>query len=193
MALALTLPSTSVNIWLMQRSTPLLDQALTVLTRRARALALTDTQWADRAGVRKETLSRLRRRDNCDFETLRLLAKAVGAQLGVLEVRPPGSTPDGHLPATFDRDYEERLLDLCTSGDLDPARWAAAGPRFFMAGLAVMLASTRDANRRGLLALAEHLHPGASDPAVFDRWLRRSPLRPTRFLSLLDARRAHAA
>jgi hypothetical protein len=27
---------------------------------------------------------------------------------------------------------------------------------------------------------------------VFDRWLTRSPLRPTRFLSLLDARRVVA-
>jgi len=177
----------------MQRSTAPLNRALSILTHRAQALALTDTQWADQAGIRKETLSRLRRRDNCDFETLRSLAEAVGAQLGVLEVRAPDSTPDGHLPATFDRDYEERLLDLCTSGDLDPARWAAAGPHFFMAGLAVMLASTMDADRRSLLALAEHLHPGASDAAVFDRWLQRSPLRPTRFLSLLDARLAHAA
>jgi hypothetical protein len=62
-----------------------------------------------------------------------------------------------------------------------------------MAGLAVMLASARGSDRRGLLALAERLHPGASEVAVFERWLERSPVRPTRFLSLLDPRLAHAA
>jgi hypothetical protein len=163
------------------------------LTRRARSLGLTDSEWAKRAGVRKETLSRLRRRQSCDFETLRLLAEAVGARVGVVEVQAPASTPDGHLPARIDRDYEDRLVDLCVSGELDVARWAGAGPRFFMAGLAVMLASSRNFDRRGLLALAEHLHPGASEPAVFSRWLQRSTLRPTRLLPLIDARLAHAA
>ncbi len=105
----------------------------------------------------------------------------------------PDSTPDGHFPARVDREYEDRLLELCASGELDAARWASAGPRFFMAGLAVMLASARPHDRRGLLALAERLHPGAGEVAVFDRWLTRSPLRPTRFLSLLGARPAHAA
>jgi len=56
-----------------------------------------------------------------------------------------------------------------------------------------MLASARRSDRRELLALAERLHAGASDAAVFDRWLERSPLRPARFLPLLDAPRAHAA
>jgi hypothetical protein len=65
------------------------------------------------------------------------------------------------------------------------------GPRFFMAGLAVMLASAANVDRRLLLDLAEHLHPGASDVAVFNRWLERSPLRPARFLPLVDARRRH--
>jgi hypothetical protein len=155
-------------------------------------LGLTDSAWADRAGVRKETLSRLRRRQTCDFETLRLLAAAVGAQLGVLEVRAPDSTRDGHFPVTVSRDYEEQLIELCGSGDLEPVRWLGAGPRFFMAGLAVMLASVKGDDRRNLLALAEYLHPGASEVAVFNRWLERSPLRPTRFLPLLDARLDHA-
>ena len=106
----------------------------------------------------------------------------------MVEVQAPGSTPDGHLPARVDRDCEDRLVDLCVSGDLDAGRWAEAGPRFFMAGLAVMLASMRHTDRRGLLALAERLYPGASELAVFDRWLQRSPLRPTRLLSLIDAR-----
>jgi hypothetical protein len=48
-------------------------------------------------------------------------------------------TADGRFPAQLDREYEERLLDLCASGDLEPTRWRRSGPAFFMAGLAVML------------------------------------------------------
>jgi hypothetical protein len=177
----------------MSKSTETLGRALGDLTRRARLLGLNDTQWAARAGIRKETLSRLRRREGCDFETLQSLARAVGASLGVLEKPTPDSTADGHFPERLDRAYEDRLLELCASGDLSPERWAAGGPRFFMAGLAVMLASGRRGERRELLALAERLHPGASEVAVFDRWLQRSPVRPARFLPLLDARRARAA
>jgi hypothetical protein len=177
----------------MSKSTEALGRALGDLTHRARLLGLNDTQWAARAGIRKETLSRLRRRAGCDFETLQSLARAVGARLGVLEKSTPDSTVDGHFPVLLDRAYEERLIELCASGDLNPERWASGGPRFFMAGLAVMLASVPRGDRRELLALAERLHPGASDVAVFDRWLQRSPVRPARFLPLLDARRAHAA
>jgi hypothetical protein len=91
------------------------------------------------------------------------------------------------------RDYEERLLELCASRGLDPKRWAERGPRFFMAGLAVMLASVPELDRRGLLALAEQLHPGASEPAVFAKWLERSPVRPSRFLPMLAMELKHAA
>jgi hypothetical protein len=177
----------------MSKSTEALGLALSDLTHRARLLGLNDTQWAARAGIRKETLSRLRRREGCDFETLQSLARAVGARLGVLEKSAPDSTADGHFPVRLGRAYEDRLVELCATSDLNPERWTAAGPRFFMAGLAVMLASVRRGDRRELLALAERLHPGASDVAVFDRWLQRSPVRPARFLPLLDARRAHAA
>ena len=176
----------------MSKSTLMLPEILAALTLKARALGLTDTAWADRAQLRTETLSRLRRRQTCDFESLRALAQAVGLRLGVLDTQTPSTTPDGHFPAEVDRDYEERLVELGVSGNLDPDRWAGTGPRFFMAGVAVMLASTDGRDRRRLLALAEQLQPGASEPAVFNHWLERSPLRPTRFLSLLDARVAHA-
>src|SRR2546423_4051542 len=117
----------------MSTSTHSLRQTLGALSHRARALGLTDTEWANRARVRKETLSRLRRRESCDFETLRSLAQAVGGRLGVLEVQAPDCTPDGHFPVGVNRDYEDRLAELCGSGDLDPMRWLGAGPRFFMA------------------------------------------------------------
>jgi hypothetical protein len=185
----LTFQSTDYIMPLMERSTELLADTLATLTTQARALGLSDTGWAARAGVRKETLSRLRHRRSCDFETLRLLAEAVGARLGVVEVHAPDSTADGHFPTGLDRDYEDRLVELSVSGDVDPGRWAGMGPRFFMAGLAVMLASAVNGDRRRLLDLAERLHPGASEVAVFNRWLERSPLRPTRFLPLVDAAR----
>lgn len=170
-----------------------LPDLLARLTAQARALSLTDAQWAARAGVRGETLSRLRKRSSCDLSTLQALACAVGARL-VLDNGATGSTTaDGHFPATLDRDAEARLLALAASGNLTDEAWAAAGPRLFMAGLAVMLAGERGLDRRGLLALAERLHPGMTEPAVFTLWLDRSPLRPSRFLPLLEMERRHPA
>jgi DNA-binding phage protein len=177
----------------MLESTSSLAAALSLLARRARTRGLTASEWARRAGIRKETLSRLRRRESCDFETLRALAQAVGARLGVLETEPVETTADGHFPARVEREYEGRLVELCAAGDLDRASWAGAGPRFFMAGLAVMLAGSRGVDRRALLALAEELHPGINEVGVFNRWLERTPMRPSRFLPLVDASRAHAA
>jgi hypothetical protein len=176
----------------MPKSTEPLAAALDTLSARARASGLTDTAWAERAGVRKETLSRLRGRSTCDFSTLNALAEAVGAQVAFAESLAPAAS-GRHFPERMDREYEGRLLDLCASRVLDPGRWEQLGPRFFMAGLAVMLASTRDFDRRSLLALAEELHPGASEPTVFARWLRRSPVRPSRFLPMLSVRPQRAA
>lgn len=103
----------------------------------------------------------------------------------------PECSPDGYFPLRVDREYEERLLNLCASESLEPSRWAALGPRFFMAGLAVMLASVPELDRRAQLALAEQLHPGASESEVFARWLERSPVRPSRFLPLLAMEMKH--
>lgn len=191
--IVLTFKSTQVSIFMMYKSTTSLSELLDSLTQAARKLGFTDTVWAARAKLRKETLSRLRRRQTCDFVTLHSLAEVVGAQLGILAAQVPQATPDGHFPANMDRNYEEQLLALCASRTMDASHWASTGPRFFMAGLAVMLASLRGYDRRGLLALAEELHPGASEPAVFERWLERSPLRPTRFLPLLEMSVKHAA
>jgi hypothetical protein len=166
---------------------------LDLLRRRARARGLSDSAWARRAGIRKETLSRLRERDNCDFDTMCGLADAVGVRLGILESAADETTPDGHFPLEVNREYEERLVDLCAIGARDPTRWRSAGPRFFMAGLAVMLASSGRVDRPALLALAEQLHPGATEVAVFSRWLEQSPVRPSRFLPLVEARAARAA
>jgi hypothetical protein len=146
--------------------------------------------------VRKETLSRLRRRNNCDLGTLAALADAVGGRL----VATSGTSnpkrevsEDGHLPAQVSREYEARLLDLLASGRHDPQTWLAEGPPFFMAGLAAMAASAHGFDRQGLLSLAEALHPGSSQPDVFALWLERSPVRPSRFLPMLRHRRNRRA
>jgi hypothetical protein len=182
-----------IKCWLMLKSTTDLKRLLDSLTVAARNKGLNDASWASAAGFSKETLSRLRRRSSCDLSTLTALGHAAGACLSVTAAAQPATTSDGHFPCELPRDYERQLLALCASRQLDPAVWAAAGPAFFMAGLAVMLASNADADRRGLLALAEVLHPGATDVSVFARWLKRSPLRPSRFLPMLGMETRHAA
>ncbi len=181
----------------MKKSTGALGDLLSALTQSARSQSLRDHEWAARAGLRKETLSRLRSRSSCDFATLVALAEVVGSHLVLVakNVVEKGMqvSADGHFPLGVDRDYEEQLLRLCATGSLDPSRWATLGPRFFMAGLAVMMASVGGADRAGLLGLAESLHPGASEPAVFAQWLKRSPVRPSRFLPMLEQERRHAA
>jgi len=166
----------------MSQSTSELQRLLDSLTVSARRKGLNDAAWASAAGFSKETLSRLRRRSSCDLSTLVALAHATGANLSVSIGAEPAATPDGHFPRELSRDYE-----------LDLGEWAAAGPAFFMAGVAVMLASNAAADRRGLLALAESLHPGATEVPVFARWLKRSPLRPSRFLPMLAMETKHAA
>jgi hypothetical protein len=168
-----------------------LSELLANLTASARRMGLTDAAWAERAGLRKETLSRLRKRPDCDFSTLHALAGVVGF---AMTSRQSGLTTsdDGHFPRALSRDLEDRLLTLCASRRLDAREWASHGPAFFMAGLAVMLASDSRRDRRALLALAERLHPGASDTRVFARWLERTELQPARFLPMLAFRESHA-
>lgn len=182
----------------MKRSTKSLGALLRELKNSARQQGFTDSEWAARAGLRKETLSRLQGRSSCDFATLEALAEVVGSAFAVVPTTPGGTvavraSPDGHFPMRVDRDYEEQLLRLCATCPGDPSRWANLGPPFFMAGLAIMMASVAGADRRGLLALAESLHPGASEPAVFAQWLKRSPVRPSRFLPMLEQEIRHAA
>lgn len=164
--------------------TPLLE----ALSAKARGLGLTDAEWARRAGVRKETLSRLRRRDDCDLRTLQALAGAVGATLALADDAPLAEP----FPTALSREDEARLLALAAHLPKSVDTWRSAGPPAFLAGLAVMLASERGPDRRQWLDLAEHLEPGASQPDAFARWLQRSPLRPSRFLPMLEAERRRA-
>jgi antitoxin (DNA-binding transcriptional repressor) of toxin-antitoxin stability system len=91
------------------------------------------------------------------------------------------------------RAKEERLLELCSSRDFRPSRWARAGDREFLAGVAAVLASLPEFPRPRLLALAERLSPGMNSVERFGDWLRRSPLDPARFVPMLRERMAHGA
>lgn len=158
----------------------LLDQ----MSQAAKARFLTEAGWAKASGLPKEALSRLKSQPSCDLRTLGALAQSAGYTL----VAVPAAT-QGKEPERFGRDYEGKLLDLSASGNLDPDVWRAHGPGFFMAGLAVMLASARGFERERYLRLAEALHPGASTPEVFGMWLKKSPVRPSRFLPMARRRK----
>ena len=167
-------------------TTPLPAKLLEQMSKAAKTLFSTDANWAKASGLPKETLSRLKRKPSCDLQTLGALARTAGYTL----VAVPANVEEGeHLPHKFDREYDDALLDLCASGNVDPNAWRAHGPGFFMGGLAVMLASGRGFERERYLRLAEALHPGISTPEVFAMWLKRSPLRPARFLPMARRRR----
>lgn len=152
----------------------------------AKARFLTEAAWARASGVPKETLSRLKGQPSCDLRTLEALAESAGYALRAV---PAAAQDAGPVPGKFDRDYEDRLLELAASGELAPEVWRAHGPGFFMGGLAVMLASARGFERERYLRLAEALHPGISTPEVFEMWLKSSPLRPARFLPMARKRK----
>lgn len=163
---------------------------LTELTTRARQRGWSDAAWARHAALPGETLCRLRSRSNCDLGTLAALADALAVTLAAVE--PPSAvTPDGRWPEKVDRAYEARLLELITSGSTDAAEWRRAGPPFFLAGLAVALASVTGFDRPRYLELADALHTRATEPAVFERWLAATPLRLARFLPMVVARLGH--
>jgi hypothetical protein len=160
----------------------LLDQ----MSRAAKGIFLTDSGWAKASGLPKETLSRLKRNPSCDLRTLAALAQTARYTLVAVPATGQGGE---HLPSAFGREYEDDLVELCASGNVDPDVWRARGPGFFMAGLAVLLASARGFERERYLRLAESLHPGISTPEVFALWLKRSPLRAARFLPMARRRR----
>lgn len=156
----------------------------------ARARFASESAWAAACGVPKETLSRLKRNPSCDFRTLAALAEAAGCSL--VAVSGPVERGESHMPPKLDREYESTLLDLCASGNTDPAVWRAHGPAFFMGGLAVLLAGARGFEREKYLRLGEALHPGISVPEVFSTWLARSPVRAARFLPMARQRKLAA-
>lgn len=152
----------------------------------AKAKFTTDANWAAASGLPKETLSRLKSNSSCDLRTLGALAEAAGYTLVAVPAVVGG---DEHAPEKFGRDYEDKLLDLAVSGNVDPHVWRGYGPGFFMGGLAVTLASSKGFERERYLRLAETLHPGVSTPDVFGMWLKKSKVSPSRFLPMAKRRR----
>lgn len=146
--------------------------------------------WAARAQVRPETLSRLRRRGNCDLQTLQRLAGVLSLTLKLAEAEAHAGTL---LPKRYDRGFEEQLLELAASRNTDLERWRKTAPGFFMGGFAVMLSCDPHFDRPAYLALGDQLHPGVSSPEAFGMWLKQSPLRPYRFMPMLKERMRHAA
>lgn len=161
-------------------------QLLDQMSQAAKARFLTDASWAKASGLPKETLSRLKSQPSCDLRTLGALAQSAGYTLVAVPAATQGTE---YVPERFSRDYEDKLLDLAASGNLDPEVWRAHGPGFFTGGLAVMLASARGFERERYLRLAEALHPGVSTPEVFGMWLKKSPVRPSRFLPMARRRK----
>ena len=176
----------------MSESTSALQLLLAELTAHARRKGWSDAEWARRSGLPKETLCRLRSRATCDLATLAALAEAAGVQLGVAAA-DGGTTEDGLWPRSVGRAFESSLVDALAAGTTRPEDWRPLGPAFFMAGLAVTLASVPGLDRPGYLDLAEALHPGATEPRVYARWLAQTPLSPSRFLPMLLQKMRHAA
>jgi DNA-binding phage protein len=177
-----------------------LSVLLKLMEAAAAARNWSDRKWAAKANVRPETLSRLRTRGDCVLSTLEGLAHAVGLRLSVgpnpgakASASKSGERELRHMPAKYGREEEQKLLDLCWEPVADLRQWRAAGPAFFMGGLAVMLASARGYDRTRYLELAELLHAGVTTPEVFSAWLAQSPVRPSRFLPMLEKWRAKAA
>lgn len=164
-----------------------LKALLARLRGQARARALTDGHWAAAARLPQETLSRLKKRSDCDLNTLVALAEPFHLQVALQEALPR------ELPSTYGREEEETLLDLCCAPTLDLRAWRQAGPRYFMAGVAMLLACARGMDRESLAMLAEALYPGMSNPEVFGAWLKQSPVRPSRFLPMLRQRLSRAS
>lgn len=162
---------------------------LSALAPAARGRYATDAAWAQASGVPKETLSRLKGQASCDLRTIDALARAAGYALAVV---PVGAPEAAQVPTTFSREDEDRLLDVCASGNADPAAWSRHGSSFFMGGLAVLLSSARGFDREKYLRLAEALHAGVSTPEVFGLWLQRSPVQPSRFLPMARIRKRPA-
>jgi hypothetical protein len=167
-----------------------LASVLADLSRVARQRGLSDSAWARLANLPRESLSRLLRRRDCNWVTLERLASAVGQRLAV--TTGGKLTTDHHFPARLTREHEQRLYKLVRSGTLELQAWLAEGPAFFMAGLAVLIAGSPGYDRPALLRLGEALHPGISELAVFNLWLQRTPVEPSRFFAQLEGERRAA-
>lgn len=132
----------------------------------AQARGLNDRQWAGAAGTPPETLARLKSRTDCDLATLVALAGVVGHAVQIAPL------PERIMPKTYRRKMETALCALCTDQTYDLLAWQKAGPRYFLAGLAVMLAGMREMDQGNAAVGRGTVH------AVPSRRCARGSLRP---------------
>lgn len=158
-----------------------LREGLSRLEFAASRLGLNRSRWAERAGLRAETLSRLFARDDCELKTLTSLAAAANQKLLLVAL------PQRQMPNAWNREVERKYAALCASGATDVGRWLREGPRYFISGLAMMMASSRGADREAYLALAFALCPAMHEEAEFQVWLSITPAKPSRFLPMVRA------
>lgn len=177
----------------MSKSTNPVRSLVLALSGAARDLGWSDAEWARRSGLPKETLCRLRSRENCDVATLAALSNAVGKRLTAGDPSVGRTHASGLWPPFVDRRFEARLIDLLRCRSTNEVEWRALGPGFFLAGVAVMLASVPGFDRPRYLDLAESLHPGASEPRVFEKWLADTPIAPARLLPMVQQQLNHEA
>jgi len=114
-------------------------------------------------------------------------AKKVGSYWIIPAEADPGIKTVGRpskVEAPF-RLKEEAMLALCAAAP-DLKAWRRAGSPRFMAGMALMLASAPEFDRKRYLALAEKLDPTALTVESFEAWLKENPYKPSRFLPLLQ-------
>jgi hypothetical protein len=162
-----------------------LQQTLARLVIAARRQGLNDHDWAIAAGIRPETLSRLRQRQDCDLATLVKIARAAQCTL-TLDAHMQGESmvsKDGLFPAKLSLREERAIASLaCREASyqrsLDKARaaWLAMGPGYFMAGVALLASRALPHGRVRLVELATALHPGITVAKVFAHWRAHTPV-----------------
>jgi hypothetical protein len=111
----------------MPESTTALQPLLAEMTAHARGKGWSDSEWARRSGLPKETLCRLRSRATCDLATLAALAEAAGVRLEVAGA-DGGATEDGLWPRMVGRSLESRLVDALAASTTRPEDWGSRHP-----------------------------------------------------------------
>ena len=86
------------------------------------------------------------------------------------------------------REQESAMLKLCVAAP-NVKKWKRAGPPWLMAGMAMMLSSSRYFDRARYVALAERLDPSVCTKAGLERWLERTPFKPCRFMPQVKRQR----
>lgn len=107
----------------------------------------------------------------------------------VPEVYKPSAQSVGKKRSlNWTRESEERAIELCSSQDLRPSRWLRAGDTRTLAGIAVMMASEPEFDRKRMLALATRLDSTMTSAAGFNRWLSETPVIAARLLPMIRSR-----